>query len=108
MIKGCKLIYRVYWLYSTSQDRGAHPHKKLKQSIFCIQGSVDFILDNGKDRNTITLDSRGEGLIINEPIWREVTNFKNDPSILILASDFYNEKDYIRSYKEFRKWKLNS
>ncbi|MEM6339355.1 MAG: WxcM-like domain-containing protein, partial [Pseudomonadota bacterium] len=101
-------INRVYWLYDINQDRGAHAHKELKQFIFCARGSVDLILDDGKNRETVTLDSADKGILIEKPLWREITNFKNNPSIIVLASDLYDEKDYIRSYEEFKKWKFNS
>lgn len=101
-------INRVYWLYDFNQDRGAHAHKKLKQFIFCTSGSIDFILDDGKNRQIITLNSADKGILIEKPLWREITNFQNNPSIIVLASDIYDEKDYIRSYEEFKKWKSNS
>lgn len=100
-------INRVYWLYDCKLNRGGHAHKVLKQFIFCVAGAVDFILDDGNSRETITLDSPNKGLIIEKPLWREVTNLHNNPSVIILASDRYDENDYIRSYEEFKKWKFN-
>lgn len=100
-------IKRAYWLYDTKKERGAHAHKKLKQFIFCSSGSLEFILDNGINRETVKLDMPNKGLIIQGPLWREVGNFKNNPCVVILASDIYNESDYIRSYQEFIKWKSN-
>ena len=101
-------INRVYWLYDFNQDRGAHAHKELKQFIFCTRGSVDFILDDGHNREIITLDTADKGILIEKPLWRKITNFQNNPSVIVLASDIYDEKDYIRSYEEFKKWKFNS
>lgn len=102
------VIKRVYWLYDMKQDRGAHAHKKLKQFIFCTHGEVEFILDDGIDRESVILNAPNQGIYISKPLWREITNFKNDPQVIILASDIYTEKDYIRSYEEFKQWKSNS
>lgn len=101
-------INRIYWLYDFTQTRGAHAHKQLKQFMFCTGGSIDLILDDGKNRETITLDSANKGILIEKPLWREITNFKNNPNLIVLASDIYDEKDYIRSYEEFKQWKCNS
>lgn len=101
-------IKRVYWLYDFKKNRGGHAHKELKQLVFCTHGSVDFILDDGKNRQSITLDSPDKGLYIIKPLWREVVNFKNNPQVIVLASDIYQETDYIKSYEEFKQWKFNS
>lgn len=98
-------VNRVYWLYDLKSTRGGHAHKKLKQFIFCAHGSVDFVLDDAENRKVITLDSPNKGLIIDKPIWREVKNFSHDAAVIILASDIYDEHDYIRSYEEFKTWK---
>ncbi|ASX27532.1 hypothetical protein BA173_01155 [Rickettsia sp. MEAM1 (Bemisia tabaci)] len=100
-------IHRVYWLYNLKKDRGGHAHKNLKQFIFCTHGSVDFVLDDGEYKTTITLDAPNKGLYILKPLWREITNIKNNPQVIICASENYQESDYIRSYEEFKLWKSN-
>ncbi|HJD67176.1 MAG TPA: FdtA/QdtA family cupin domain-containing protein [Rickettsia endosymbiont of Bembidion lapponicum] len=100
-------IHRVYWLYNLKKDRGRHAHKNLKQFIFCTHGSVDFVLDDGEHKTTITLDAPNKGLYIIKPLWREITNIKNNPQVIICASENYQESDYIRSYEEFKLWKSN-
>lgn len=100
-------IHRVYWLYNLKKDRGGHAHKNLKQFIFCTHGSVDFVLDDGEHTTTITLDAPNKGLYIIKPLWREITNIKNNPQVIICASENYQESDYIRSYEEFKLWKSN-
>lgn len=102
------IVKRVYWLYDLKSERGGHAHKNLKQFIFCPHGSVDFVLDNGRESIRLTLDNPNTGLYLNKPIWRELKNFKNDPQVIILASDIYKANDYIRSYKEFKEWKHSS
>ncbi|HJD61478.1 MAG TPA: FdtA/QdtA family cupin domain-containing protein [Rickettsia endosymbiont of Columbicola hoogstraali] len=100
-------IHRVYWLYNLKKDRGGHAHKNLKQFIFCTHGSVDFVLDDGEYKTTITLDAPNKGLYILKPLWREITNIKNNPQVIICASENYQKSDYIRSYEEFKLWKSN-
>jgi len=98
-------IKRAYWLYDIKDTRGGHAHKQLKQLIFCAHGTVDFILDDAVSSEVIKLDSPNKGLIINQTIWREIKNFSQDAAVIVLASDIYDETDYIRSYEEFKKWK---
>lgn len=98
-------IKRVYYIFNTEQDviRGKHSHKKLKQIIFCPSGSCDFILDDGKTKEIVTLNDPNKGLYIKSNIWREFTNFSKDCIIIVLASEHYDESDYIRDYETFIK-----
>ena len=97
------MIKRVYYVYSTARHaiRGRHSHKKLEQVIFCPMGSCDFILDDGKERVTIPMNEPNKGLYIKGNIWREFTNFSEDCVVMVLASEPYDEGDYIRDYNEF-------
>ena len=81
--------------------RGRHAHKKLEQVIVCVSGSCDFILDNGQERAMVCLDNPAQGLYIKHNIWREFTNFSKDCVVMVLASEHYDESDYIRNYEEF-------
>ena len=101
------VVKRVYWLFDLKKDRGGHAHKELKQFIFCPNGSVDIILDNGQKSQLLRLDSPNKGLYITKPLWREITNFQNNPQVIVLASDLYKEEDYIKSYEEFKLWQSN-
>lgn len=83
--------------------RGKHAHRDLEQIIICTSGSCDFILDNGKQRETVHLSHPDQGLYIKGNIWREFTNFSEDCVIMVLASQYYNPDDYIIDYKEFLK-----
>lgn len=98
-------IKRVYYVWDTSHDvvRGRHAHKNLQQVIICIHGSCDFILDDGRKRETIHLDNPAQGLYISNNIWREFTNFSEDCVIVVLASEHYIPDDYIHDYEEFKK-----
>lgn len=96
-------IKRVYYIYGTAKDaiRGKHAHRKLEQVIICISGSCDFILDDGEHRQTIHLDNPAQGLYIKHNVWREFTNFSDDCVVMVLASEHYDEADYIRNYDQF-------
>ena len=81
--------------------RGLHAHRNLQQVLFCIQGKVKFILDNGDVREEIVLDKSNEGIFIDKWMWREMAEFSEDAVLVIMASDYYSESDYIRDYKQF-------
>lgn len=96
-------IKRVYYVFGTNRDvvRGKHAHKNLEQIIICTSGSCDFILDDGETRETLRLDRPNKGLYISNNIWREFTNFSSDCVVMVLASQKYDESDYIRDYQQF-------
>lgn len=96
-------IKRVYYIWGTDKNavRGKHAHRKLEQMIICTSGSCDFILDDGKTRETVHLDNPAQGLHIKHNIWREFTNFSEDCVVVVLASEYYDENDYIRDYNIF-------
>ena len=99
-------IKRVYYITNVSGDkrRGFHAHKALRQVMFCISGSCKVMLDDGKDKTDVLLDSPSEGLIIDSVMWREMYDFSPGAVLLVLASDHYNEDDYIRDYNDFIKY----
>lgn len=99
------VIKRVYYIYGTSQEavRGRHAHARLEQLVFCPIGSCDFILDDGTLRHTITMDDPSKGLYIKGNIWREFTNFSPDCVVMVLASEYYDDTEYIRTYEDFLK-----
>lgn len=96
-------IKRVYYLFGTRSDvsRGFHAHKALKQVAVCVTGKCKMLLDDGAKRTEVWLDSPTKGLLINDMVWREMHNFSPDCVLLVLASEHYDESDYIRDYKEF-------
>jgi dTDP-4-dehydrorhamnose 3,5-epimerase-like enzyme len=97
-------IKRVYYIFGTKESvqRGFHAHKKLKQIAVCVAGQCKMILDDGVNRIEATLDSPEKGLLIVESVWHEMYDFSPDCVLLVLASDYYDESDYIRDYVEFR------
>lgn len=98
-------IKRVYYLTQLKPDypRGFHAHKNLKQLVICLNGSCDFILDDGTMRKTVHLNDSTKGLIIESIMWREMHNFSKDCIIMVLANQYYDESDYIRDYETFKK-----
>ena len=96
-------IKRVYYIFGTKHgvSRGFHAHRNLKQLAVCVTGSCQFILDDGKQREEITLDNSTVGLIIEDLTWREMHNFTSDCVLMVLANQYYDENDYIRDYQEF-------
>ena len=98
-------IKRVYYLFGTKQDvtRGLHAHLALKQVMLCVTGSCKVLLDDGVARETVTLDSPTKGLLVEGLLWREMSQFSPDCVLLVIASEHYDESDYIRDYEEFLK-----
>jgi len=98
-------IKRVYYMYDTKPGvrRGFHAHKSLEQILICVNGSCKILLDDGKEKEIVLLDKQYEGLYIPNYMWREMYDFSPDAILLVLASDFYYEEDYIRNYEDFVK-----
>ena len=101
-------IKRVYYMYDTREGivRGKHAHKNLEQILVCIHGSCKIRLDNGKERKVVPLEKPYEGLYVGANMWREMYDFSSDAVLMVLASEVYDEADYIRDYDEFLR--LNS
>lgn len=99
-------IKRVYYMYDTVAGvrRGLHAHKSLEQILICIHGSCKIHLDNGFDTEEITLETPCEGIYIPNNMWREMYDFSPDAVLLVLASELYDEADYIRDYREFLRY----
>lgn len=96
-------IKRVYYMYDTKSGvrRGYHSHTSLQQILICICGSCKILLDDGKERKAVYLEKPYEGLYIPPKMWREMYDFSEDAVLLVLASELYNESDYIRDYDMF-------
>lgn len=97
-------IKRVYYLYDVpgGETRGGHAHKKLQQFVIAASGSFDVILDDGSNRTKYHLNRSYFGLYISKMTWRELDNFSSGSVCLVLASNYYEEDDYIRDYNLFR------
>lgn len=97
-------IKRAYYIFATKMDvrRGFHAHKELEQVAVCVAGSCKFHLDNGKEVTEVLLDSSSKGLYIGKLIWHEMYDFSPNCVLMVLASHFYEEIDYIRDYSIFK------
>ncbi len=102
-------IKRVYYIFGTEQGvaRGFHAHKELVQVAICVKGSCSFLMDNGNRKETVNLDSPSIGLVIDVMQWHEIHDFSEDCVLMVLASDYYDEADYIRDYDAFKKVMIN-
>lgn len=98
-------VKRVYYIYDTLPNvrRGFHAHLNLQQILVCVHGSCKIHLDNGHEQEEVLLDKPNEGLYIANDMWREMYDFSEGAVLLVLASEYYDEADYIRNYDEFRK-----
>ena len=96
-------IKRVYYLYDTlpGVTRGYHAHKSLEQILVCIHGSCKIRLDDGREKKVVALEKPYEGLYVSHAVWREMFDFSPDAVLMVLASELYDESDYIRNYDKF-------
>lgn len=96
-------IRRVYYIFDVQGDsrRGFHAHRDLQQVLICIHGSCKILMDNGTEKEIVQLDKPNEGLLIENNIWREMYDFSPGAVLLVLASRYYDEADYIRNYDNF-------
>jgi dTDP-4-dehydrorhamnose 3,5-epimerase len=96
-------IKRVYYIYGTLPDvgRGFHAHRRLEQMAICVAGSCIMVIDDGVTRQEVKLESANKALLIRNMIWREMHEFSDDCVLLVLASEYYDESDYIRDYEQF-------
>lgn len=97
-------IKRVYYLYDIPSDayRGGHAHKEQQELLIALSGSFEVFVNDGKDIKRIMLNKPNKGLFIPSGIWRELENFSSGSVCLVLASDTFDEADYIRDYDEFK------
>lgn len=96
-------IRRIYYLTRVPENtiRGFHAHKKLEQVLICMNGKVTISVSTPYEKKLVTLDDPAQGLYIGPMIWREMYDFSPGSVLAVLASDFYNEEDYIRDYREY-------
>lgn len=97
------VIKRVYYLYDVPSNayRGGHAHKEVYELLIALSGSFEVLLDDGKTKQKVMLNKPNKGLLIPTGIWRELDNFSSGAVCLVLASDVFDESDYIRDYNAF-------
>jgi dTDP-4-dehydrorhamnose 3,5-epimerase-like enzyme len=98
-------VKRVYYIFGTQPgvSRGFHSHINLQQLAICVSGKCRMLLDDGSNKESVWLDKPNLGLLIGNNIWREMHDFSEDCVLLVLASEHYDESDYIRDYDIFLK-----
>ena len=94
-------VYEIDELTQSEALRGKHAHRQLKQVIRAIRGSFTLLLDDGKNKQVVKVDSPDFGVILDGLIWHDMSNFSADCFILVYADAYYDEADYIRTYDEF-------
>ena len=100
-------VKRVFYIYDIpgGEDRGAHAHKDCHQFLVAVSGSFEVEMDDGTNKRTITLNRPYYGLHIPPGIWAAEKGFSSGAVCLVLASHKYDEKDYIRDYRDFLEYK---
>lgn len=96
-------VKRIFYIYGTQErvPRGNHSHYKTKQFLICVNGSCKVTLDNGNIKETYNLNKPNIGLFQDKFIWGTMYDFSNDCVLIVLASEYYDESDYIRNYSKF-------
>ena len=99
-------VSRMYFIHNVppEAERGSHAHKELKQLMMCLSGSVEVDLDDGDKTFSFVLKSPYQAIQVPSGYWRTLKNFSVDAVLVVLASNEYQESDYIRDYKEFLDW----
>ena len=98
-------IKRIFYIYGTQPDmpRGQHSHHKTKQYLIAVKGSCKVTLDDGNQKATYDLNQPNIGLLQRALVWGTMHDFTPDCVLLVLASEHYDEADYIRDYNDFIK-----
>ena len=100
-------VKRIYYLYDIpgGENRGGHAHKELSQLVVPASGSFNVMLDDGINKKIVTLNRPDYGLLVVQGIWRQLMEFSSGAVCLVLASQNYDDNDYIREHSRFLKFK---
>lgn len=100
-------IKRSFWIYDVpgGETRGGHAYRETQEFIVALSGSFDVIIDNGKIKQTFSLNRSYYGLYVPKMMWRQMVNFSTNSLALVVTSTEYDANDYIRDYDEFLKAK---
>lgn len=99
-------VKRVYWTYDvpSGESRGGHAHKQCLEFIVAVSGSFTVTLDNGERHEEFHLNHPWQGLLVETGVWRTLEDFSSGAVCLVLASELFEEEDYIREYGEYKNW----
>lgn len=102
-------IKRTYWVYDVpgGECRGGHAHKQCLEFIVAVSGSFHVTLDNGKKKTTYLLNHPWQGLLVDTGVWRTLDDFSSGAVCMVLASEKFEEEDYIREYDDYLKYMEN-
>ncbi len=102
-------IKRSFWIYDVpgGETRGGHAYKETQEFIVALSGSFDVVIDDGKTKQTFSLNRSYYGLYVPKLMWRQMINFSTNSLALVVASTEYKADDYIRDYSEFLRVKNN-
>ncbi len=98
---------RIYYISNVPKgnSRGSHAHKELNQIFFALAGSLTMTVTDGLDTETVELIAHNKGYFLPAGYWRDLKNFSTDAVCLVLASEHFDENDYIHSFAEYLEWK---
>ena len=99
-------VHRAYYIRDvpTGQSRGAHGHKALRQCFLCLRGSVSLAITKNGRTETVRLSRPSQAAVVAAGCWRDLSDFSEDSVVIVLASDEYDEADYIRRFADFERW----
>lgn len=97
-----KRIYAIHDVVDASTVRGGHAHKKNDQALFMLKGSLTLHLDDGKTKESVRVEAGGPGILLRPLLWHSMSDFTPDAIALVLASELYDESDYLREYDAFK------
>ncbi len=100
-------VHRAYYIKEvpTGQERGGHGHKNLRQCFLCLRGGATLKVAKGGRTETVRLgDGPPTAVVVGPGSWRDLSDFSHDSVIIVLASEEYDEADYIRKYADFERW----
>lgn len=103
-------INRIYYIYDVpvGTQRGGHAHKRLRQLLFCPNGTIEILLTDGEERASVMLDKPNKALLIGPGLWRDMVWHTDRAVLCVAASEHYDETDYIRDYSTFIEYKNRS
>jgi hypothetical protein len=97
-------IRRVYWIYDVpgGEQRGGHAYRRLEELFIAASGSFDVVLNDGEPiERRVSLNRSYVGLYVPPLIWRHLDNFSTNAVCLVIASERFDEADYLRDRSEY-------
>lgn len=89
------VVQRIFWITeSDNQIRGGHSHKKTRQALVALSGSVTVLMDDGKNTSSVELNTPNNCLIVEPEDWHTM-KFKDGAVLLVFASEKYDSNDYV-------------